>query len=950
MDTDVTNNSKKKVVINVAVFMLMLIGLYISSGYNYLLFHTLAEMFAVVTACSIFVVTWNARKFFKEKQFFPFIGISYLFVGMLDLVHAMTYKGVNIILSIDANVPTQLWVAARYLESITLLSSFFIFENKKKAETYLFGFAAITSLILLSIFYWQIFPDCYLENAGGLTVFKKNSEYAICLILASALGALYFNRDRFDKTLFNWLCASILITIVSEMLFTTYMGVYSTANMLGHYFKIVSFYCLYKALIETGLSQPYSLLYKDLAHSRENYQALFSNMIDGFARHRIILDENELPVNYEFLETNTAFEQLTGLKNAAGKTVIQLLPDIKNNPANLIDIFGNVALKGDSARFESYVASLKKWYSINAYSIKYGEFVTIFEDITERKEAVEALFSHQELLKTTLMHIGDGVISTDETGRIAFINPAAEKLTGWPRQEALKKNLEQVFKVCRKKEKEDPSCTEIRADAPYQNQSMILPDEGMLIHRDGTRIPVEETVNPVTDKNGDVIRQVIIFRDITLWKQFQKNLQEANETLEEKVTERTLTLYQTIERLQKEIEQRMKADSRNKEADQKLQARANQLRVLAGKLTMAEQAERRRVAKVIHDGLQQYMAAAKLHLSGLERKLEDPQLNGLAKKIEETIGTCIQMARSLSADLSPPALYRGGLISGLRWLSVRMQERHGFGVVFKSELKNILLAEDIVLLVFESVRELLFNSVKHSGVSQALVRLEKKAENQICLSVEDDGSGFDPSEILISQNMKQGFGLFSIQERVQLIGGTFEIKSRPGHGSRFNILLPYENQAESTLTDSPAHSEKAESIESAAVAENDGKHPAKQIRVLLADDHAIFRKGVFQSLKEAVGIKVVGQAHDGLEIVELADKLKPDVILMDINMPGINGIEATHRIYQAHPDIKILALSMYDKKDYARDMISAGAVDFISKGCTSVEMVTAIKNAVTVYL
>ena len=947
-DTDVTNNNKKKLVINVASFVLVLICLYISSLYNYLLFHTLAEMFAVVTACSIFVVTWNARKFFKEKQFFPFIGIAYLFVGILDLVHAMTYKGVNIVVAIDANVPTQLWIAARYLESITLLSSFFIFENKKKAGTYFIGFAAMTSLILLSIFYWQIFPDCYLENAGGLTAFKKNSEYAICLILAFALGALYFNRERFNKSLFNWLCASILVTIVSEMLFTSYMGVYSTANMLGHYFKIVSFYCLYKALIETGLSQPYSLLYHDLAHTRENYQALFSNMIDGFARHRIILDKNGHPVDYRFLETNQSFEKLTGLKDLAGKTVTQLLPDINNDQVDWITVFGKVALGGDPVRFESYSNLFKKWYSINAYSIKHGEFITISEDITEKKKAVDALFSHQELLNTTLTHIGDGVISTDETGRIAFINPAAEKLTGWPSQEALEKDLEQVFKVCRKKEKEEPECKEARSDLAYTDQSMILPDEGILTHRDGILIPIEETVNPVTNKHGDVTGLVIIFRDITLWKQFQKELQEANETLEEKVTERTLTLHQTIEHLQQEIEQRMKADTRNKEADQKLQARANQLRALAGKLTMAEQAERRRVAKVIHDGLQQYMAAAKLHLSGLERKIKDPQLNALAKKIEETIGTCIQMARSLSADLSPPALYRGGLISGLRWLSARMQERHGFRVVFNCELENILLAEDIVLLVFESVRELLFNSVKHSGVSQARVRLEKKAENQICLSVEDDGSGFDPSEISIFQNMKQGFGLFSIQERVQLIGGTFEIKSRPGHGSRFNILLPYENQAESRRTDSPAHGEKAESLKSAAVAGNDAKHPVKEIRVLLADDHAIFRKGVFQSLKETVGIKVVGQAHDGLEIVELAEKLKPDVILMDINMPGINGIEATHRIYQAHPDIKIIALSMYEKKDYAREMISAGAVDFISKGCTSVEMVTAIKNAVTV--
>lgn len=135
--------------------------------------------------------------------------------------------------------------------------------------------------------------------------------------------------------------------------------------------------------------------------SEEKYLKLFDNMLDGFALHEIVLNNNNVPIDYIFIDINDAFENQTGLKREKiiGKNVTEVLPDIEHDPAGWIERYGKVALKGKSIRFENYSEQLKKWYSVLVYSPQKGYFATIFQDITERKQAEEKLnATNQQLI------------------------------------------------------------------------------------------------------------------------------------------------------------------------------------------------------------------------------------------------------------------------------------------------------------------------------------------------------------------------------------------------------------------------------------------------------------------------------------------------------------------------------------------------------------------------
>jgi hypothetical protein len=255
---------------NILVGVLILVVLYVSSLFSYLLFHSTAELFSMVVAGSIFMIAWNARKF-MDNNYLLFLGIAYLFVGGLDLFHTLSYAGMGVFPGYGTNLPTQLWIAARYMESISLLiAPIFLTRRLKSSFAFVF-YTVIFVAVLTSIYYWHIFPDCFIQDTG-LTPFKRISEYIIGLILLTSLFLLYKNRSQLDKLVLRWLAISIAVTILSELAFTGYIHAYDFANFLGHLLKIISFVLIYKAIIVTGLARPYSLLFRNLKQREEELE------------------------------------------------------------------------------------------------------------------------------------------------------------------------------------------------------------------------------------------------------------------------------------------------------------------------------------------------------------------------------------------------------------------------------------------------------------------------------------------------------------------------------------------------------------------------------------------------------------------------------------------------------------------------------------------------------
>ncbi len=254
--------------IPIVLFTGSIVVLFSIEKVNYLLFHTLVELFSITIAFSLFIFTLNARRML-DNSYLLFFGIASLFIGFLDLMHVLTYSGMNIITP-DHFYANQFWVATRFMESLSLLVGFLFLKRNINPYFWLIFtiYFVLTALIILSILIFQFFPTCYIEGVGQ-TKFKIYSEYVIILILLVSLLVLRKEKHSFEKDIFLFIGLSIVFTILSEYMFTLYFSNYGIFNQAGHYFKLFAFILIYKANIEAGFVKPTKVIYHSLLRSQE---------------------------------------------------------------------------------------------------------------------------------------------------------------------------------------------------------------------------------------------------------------------------------------------------------------------------------------------------------------------------------------------------------------------------------------------------------------------------------------------------------------------------------------------------------------------------------------------------------------------------------------------------------------------------------------------------------
>jgi PAS domain S-box-containing protein len=358
------------------------------------------------------------------------------------------------------------------------------------------------------------------------------------------------------------------------------------------------------------------------------------------------------------------------------------------------------------------------------------------KEIAERRQAEETLRRTEQRFKTIFDHTVVGFYRTTPGGRILLANPSLIKMLGYD-------SFEELSRLNLEKEGIDISTPRWVFKKRVEEQSRIIGLESVWLKRDGSKLFVSESAHVERDAKGKVLYYEGTVQDIT----------------------------------------------KRKEAEEKLLDYQEQLRSLASQLSLAEERLRRRIATELHDHIAQNLAISKIKLAALADTASTQDRAKQMREINDLIAQAIEDTRSLTFEVSPPVLYELGFEAALGWLARQAGKRFGLKVDFIDDGLAKPLDNDVTVMLFQAVRELLVNVAKHAKTAKARITT-KKIRNTIRIIVEDKGAGFDASGIGTRDYTKGGFGLFNIRERLNFIGGKIEIRSKPSRGTKVMLFAP----------------------------------------------------------------------------------------------------------------------------------------------------------------
>lgn len=729
------------------LLLLFLIGTYLTSWYSSLVFHTMAELFSILVAISIFIVAWNTRKVL-DNNYLLVLGIAFLFIGGIDLVHALAYSGMNIFSGFDANLSTRLWIAARYLQALTLLFAPLAVGRNVRPRLVLAGYTAVFSLLMLSILYWQVFPVCYFEGQG-LTPFKVYSEYLICILLAGAAAHLWIRRESFERRVFALLLISIVATIVSEICFTFYAGVYDFSNLIGHLMKIVSISLVYIAIVESGIRKPYTLLYRNLAQSEHRLRqerdriALYLNVagvmilvLDTDGTVQLINRKGVEILGYESEKEIVGkdwFEYF--LRPDTAEDVRQVFGQIVRGELENVENFENEVLRKDGAR------RLISWYNTMLRDENGAIVGTVSSgrDITRRRQAEDELArSHKELIDI-IDSLPDATFVFDSERRIIAWNRAIEEMTGVGKDEILGKACSAAGEAFYGENK--PVLSEYLFDglggldeayeSVIRNHTTLTAETRSDKLYGGRGAYILSTASLLYDEEGRTIGAIESAHDITQRKISEKALQETN---------RKLNILSSITR--HDI--------------------LNQVQIMLLRIALFRE-----------------MIADKPEALGF--------LNECSNLVE-TITRQITFTRDYQdLGVKAPSWQPVRRVAEMAGKSVHLPE--GMLAVETGDLQ--VFADPMFGKVFYNLFD---NAVRHGEHVTRITVTAREEDDRCVLTVADNGTGIleeDKNKLFMRGFGKNtGFGLFLSREILDITGVSIAENGVPGSGARFEMTIP----------------------------------------------------------------------------------------------------------------------------------------------------------------